>query len=214
MSLPILYSFRRCPFAMRARMGLWAAGVDVELREVVLRDKPASMLEASPKGTVPVLILEDGTVIDESLDIMLWALEHSDPEGWQDVERDAQLALISDCQENFKPHLDRYKYTSRYDGANKEVEAAKALEWLSGLSARLSTSSWLYADRVQIADIAIFPFVRQFAHADTEFFATRTAPELQDWLERAKALPVFKSTFKKFKQWQPGDPEIAFGPQA
>lgn len=214
MSLPILYSFRRCPFAIRARMGLWSAGVDVELREVVLRDKPASMLEASPKGTVPVLILDDGSVIDESLDIMLWALGRNDPEGWLDIEPDAQTALIHDCQNRFKPHLDRYKYTARYDDANKEAEAAKALEWLTELSERLEGHDWLFANRIQLADIAIFPFVRQFAHADTEFFSEETSEALQDWLERAKALPVFKSTFKKFKQWHPGDEEFVFGPGA
>ena len=159
-------------------MGLWSAGIDVELREIVLRDKPPSMLEASPKGTVPVLILEDGTVIDESLDIMLWALERHDPEGWLDIERETQLALIADCQASFKPHLDRYKYTSRYEGADKETEAKRALDWLSGLSQRLQSSAWLFGDKLQIADIAIFPFVRQFAHADTNFFGKATDPVL------------------------------------
>lgn len=197
---------------MRARMGLWSARIDVELREIVLRNKPSEMLKASPKGTVPVLILEDGRVIDESIDIMLWALEQSDPDGWLEIEREAQLALVEDCQVRFKPHLDRYKYTSRYDGAEKEEEAAKCIDWLSELTARLARQDWLLGERLQLADIAVFPFVRQFAHTDMEVFASRTSKPLQDWLERCKALPELRSVFKKYKPWADGDEAIYLGP--
>lgn len=211
MSLPILYSFRRCPYAMRARMGLLVAGIHVELREIVLRDKPADMLTASPKGTVPVLCLDDGRVIDESLDIMLWALEQNDPDGWLEIDRVQQVSLIEECQANFKPHLDRYKYTSRYEDAEKVEEAGKALNWLAGLSDQLGDKHWLFSDSVQMADIAIFPFVRQFAHTDMAYFEAETDPALQDWLGRAKELPVFRDSFRKYTPWQPGDNPLHFG---
>ena len=132
-TLPVLYSFRRCPYAMRARMALWASGQTCELREVVLRDKPAELLAASPKGTVPVLVLADGTVIEQSLDIMRWALGRNDPMRWLEPGLDAMLALVAECDGDFKHLLDRTKYPQRYADADMPTHRAQAGEFVSRL---------------------------------------------------------------------------------
>src|SRR5690554_5297240 len=142
--MPVLYSFRRCPYAMRARLALAMSGQRCRLREVVLRDKPATLLQASPKGTVPVLVLPDGTVIDESLDIMLWALRRHDPLHWllpDNGSLEEMLTLISDCDSEFKPRLDRYKYPDRYGNVDPLAQRSMAVEWLWGLEARLNVGT-------------------------------------------------------------------------
>ena len=168
-SLPILYSFRRCPYAMRARLALAASGLACELREVVLRDKPTDLLEASPKGTVPVLVLPNGDVIDQSLDIMRWALRQHDPEQWLRPERDtpsAMEALIAQCDDEFKADLDRYKYPDRYPGADPLAHRQAGAAFLASLETRLSATACLFGSQASLADMAIAPFVRQFAHTD------------------------------------------------
>ncbi|HCS18249.1 MAG TPA: glutathione S-transferase, partial [Erythrobacter sp.] len=163
MAETILYSFRRCPYAMRARMALSSSGLEYEHREVVLRDKPPEMLEVSPKGTVPVLVTQTGTVIEESLDIMRHALAMKDPEGW--LERD-DPELVAANDGPFKHHLDRYKYATRYADVDPEEHRSAALDILRQVEARLAKDAYLCGARRGLADIAIFPFIRQFANAD------------------------------------------------
>jgi len=200
----ILYSFRRCPYAMRARMALLASGQPVELREVVLRDKPAPMLVLSPKGTVPVLALPDGRVLDESLDIMRWALAQNDPEGWLAGD-DPELIAANDGP--FKHHLDRYKYATRH-GADPLVHRAEAVEWLDKLEVRLERNRQLCGDRRTLADIALFPFMRQFSATDPDWFAAQPLPRLQAWLAEHVASDVFARAMIRIAVWREGDQPV------
>lgn len=202
MNLPIVYSFRRCPYAMRARMALHVAEVDCEYREVVLRNKPPQLLEASPKGTVPVLVLPDGTVIDESLHIMAWALAQHDPHGWRrpDIEA-ASDALIAVNDGPFKHHLDRYKYAQRYEGAQADLHRAEGLKHLQALEAQLAEGAQLFGARTSLADIAIFPFVRQFANADRVWFDAQALPRLQSWLQTHLDSQLFELIMVKREPW-------------
>lgn len=213
MTYPVLYSFRRCPYAMRARLAIASVGLKVELREVVLREKPAAMLAASPKGTVPVLVLPTGQVIDESLDVMLWALGQNDPEGWlvpETGDRAAMLALIAACDGDFKHHLDRFKYASRYDGADPDQHFAGALEFLYGLEARLSDTDWLFGTRASLADYAVLPFVRQFVSAAGARLDTVMVPKVQRWLLAFTSGARFKAVMIKYPQWQEGEKGATF----
>ncbi len=187
MSPPILSSFRRCPYAMRARMAMLVSDMPFDLREVSLRDKPPAMLAASPKGTVPVLVLPDGTVIDESLDIMRHALGHSDPEQWLDGD-DAVLIAANDGP--FKHHLDRYKYPDRHHGDPIEHRTA-ALSMLAELEVRLTTAANLCGDHRTLTDMALMPFVRQFASVDRGWFDRQAVPGLRRWLDAHLASPLF-----------------------
>ncbi|MGB3624192.1 MAG: glutathione S-transferase [Henriciella sp.] len=215
MSLPILYSFRRCPYAMRARLAIQSAGLSCRLREVVLRDKPGEMLDASPKGTVPVLVLTDDSVIDESLDVMLHALRAHDPEGLLTPETgdlDEMLALISACDGPFKHHLDRYKYPDRYkdEGAVAEDHRQAAKAFLTTLDERLATRDQLFNSRVCLADLAVMPFIRQFANTDRAWFDAEPLPHLQRWLAAHLESERFKSIMPKYDQWKTGDTEPVF----
>ena len=205
-----LYTFRRCPYAMRGRMGLSIAGVPVQVREVVLRDKPAEMLEASPKGTVPVLLTSSGDIVDESLDVMRWALAQNDPEGWLDADPETTEALIARNDGPFKRALDRYKYPNRYSDEDLVPGAARAsgLEILQDLDVRITAQGGqlVRAER-SLADIAIFPFIRQFAHTDMDWFNAQDLPALQAWLEGHKQSSLFKGVMKKYAQWSPGADE-------
>ena len=199
-----LFSFRRCPYAMRARMALEASGADLELIEVSLRNKPARMLELSPKGTVPVVELDDGTVIDESLDIMLWTLQNNDPEGWLGKDEAAlqeMLALIEENDGDFKHHLDRTKYAIRYEGADPEVHRKDAQVFLFGLTERLQQNAYLMGDTPQLADWAIFPFVRQFANIDRPRFDASNDEKLSRWLDWGLASERFQTIMKKGSRW-------------
>ena len=199
MSEHTLYSFRRCPYAMRARLALLASGVGCELREIVLRDKAPEFLSASPKGTVPVLVTETGTVIEESLDIMRHALAMKDPEGW--LERD-DPELVAANDGPFKHHLDRYKYATRYADVDPEEHRSAALDILRQLEARLAKDAYLCGARRGLADIAIFPFIRQFANADRTWFDAQSLPRLQDWLERLITSELFTGVMAKHAQWK------------
>lgn len=196
----ILYSFRRCPYAMRARMALHISGAKYEHREVVLRDKPAAMIEASPKGTVPVFVAESGKVIEESLDIMRWALGQRDPEGWLERQDDSLLAANDGP---FKHHLDRYKYTTRYEDTDSAEHRGEAMMHVRALEDRLKGGPYLCGERRGFADIAIFPFIRQFAHADREWFDAQPVPRTRSWLEGLKASELFKAIMVKHDQWKP-----------
>ncbi|WP_412776087.1 glutathione S-transferase [Thalassospira lucentensis] len=210
---PVLYSFRRCPYAMRARMALLSAGIDVELREVVLRDKPQSMIDASPKATVPVLIQSDGTVIDESLEIMVWALVENDPNDWMTPESgtlDDMLALIAQNDGPFKHHLDRYKYHTRYEHADPAEHRRDAEKILNRLDGRLAVGRYLFGSRPALADFAIAPFVRQFANADRDAFDAMPFVHVQRWLADFLASSFFERAMTKYDQWHEGDAPIVF----
>lgn len=212
--LPVLYSFRRCPYAMRARLAVLASRTPVELREIVLRDKAQEFLSASPSATVPCLVSDDGEVIDESLDIMLWALRQHDPEGWlapDTVSIEDMLALIGEIDGPFKRHLDRYKYDTRYLDADREQERAGASRYLMALNERLSTSPWLFGGRASLADYAVLPFVRQFANTDRAWFEAQAWPRLLNWLQAFEASARFADIMPKFARWQPGDAPVVFG---
>lgn len=211
--LPILYSFRRCPYAIRARLTLKYSGIPVELREVILADKPEEMLQASPKGTVPVLILEDGTILEESLDIMNWALNHNDPDNWlvnddTTVEKIKQLIDINDGP--FKQHLDHYKYAVRFPEHSAEYYRDQADDYLGNLNSQLKGSSYLFGDQLSFVDIAIFPFIRQFAFVDKKWFDNNDYHELQSWLKSMLEMQLFADVMQKYSQWKPGDETIVF----
>jgi glutathione S-transferase len=208
MPSPVLYSFRRCPYAMRARLALQSSGMSVELREITLKDKPAEMLLASSKGTVPVLMLPDGTVIEQSLDIMLWALRHKDPQGWlPDDSNDLNDALASIAINDgpFKQTLDRYKYPARFALADGLTYRSQGAVTLQQWEARLATQPYLNGAHWGLLDAAIAPFVRQFAHTDPAWFAAQHWPQLQRWLTAFEASHAFSAVMHKVPVWKAGD---------
>ena len=210
--LPILYSFRRCPYAMRARLALQAAGQAVEHREIALKNKPAEMLRASPKGTVPVLVLADGTVLDESLDIMRWALVRNDPQGWlgnDGTSRQDAWALIAQNDGEFKFHLDRYKYPHRYGLADGVAHRELARGFLEILQDRLALHSFLAGAHFGLADAAIAPFVRQFAHTDPAWFSAQAWRYLAQWLQDFEASAAFAQVMEKHPVWPGGTASAA-----
>ncbi|MCG6901853.1 MAG: glutathione S-transferase [Rhodobacter sp.] len=206
--LPVLYSFRRCPYAIRARLALSGSGQKVELREILLRDKPAEFLAVSPSATVPCLA--DGpAVLDESLDIMLWALARNDPAGWLDMP-DAGHALIADADGPFKMALDRTKYATRYPDEDPEVNRARAHEFLHRLDGRLGGNPWLFGAKPALADFAILPFVRQFAFIDKARFDAEDWPGLHRWLAAFLGSDLFAKVMAKYPVWHNGDAPITF----
>ncbi|MGP6423735.1 glutathione S-transferase [Pseudomonas pharyngis] len=191
-----LYSFRRCPYAMRARMALRYSGVPVEIVEVSLKAKPAQMLAISLKGTVPVLDA-DGQVIDESLEIMHWALAQNDPDNWL-LGGDSRIAeLIEANDQVFKIHLNRYKYAERYPEQPLEVYRAEGALFLQRLDELLEGCDYLLTAHPSLADIALLPFVRQFAHVDRDWFAQTPYVRLQAWLQRFLESELFTGIMKK-----------------
>ena len=206
-----LYSFRRCPYAMRARLGILFAELQVELREITLKNKPSQMLAISPKGTVPVLQLVDGTVIEESREIMIWALEQQDPQGLLDAEVLQQANALIDKNDNeFKYWLDRYKYADRHTDMTQTEYRQKGEIFLQVLEELLTKNPYLLGKTVTIADIGIMPFVRQFAHVDRDVFYSLPYPNLQRWLQDWLQHPFFLQTMTKFQPWQDGDEAVIF----
>jgi glutathione S-transferase len=206
---PVLYSFRRCPYAMRARLALQAAGQTVKLREVELKAKPPEMLIASPKATVPVLVLQD-CVLEQSLDIMLWALRLNDPQQWlpQPTDMDATLKTIAENDGAFKHHLDRYKYPHRYQlSSGTEARNAGAV-FLQGLNSSLQQHRYLAGERWGLLDAAIAPFVRQFAHTDANWFGTQDWSALQRWLQEFETSDAFNRVMEKVAPWRAGEPPL------
>ncbi len=198
---------------MRARLAVASSRQECQLREVVLRDKVEEFIQTSPSATVPTLQTIEGEVIDESLDIMIWALSRHDPEGWLEPETGAfedMVALIENADGDFKTALDRYKYATRYEGADSMVERAKAAVFLHGLDSRLENSSYLFGNKISLADMAIAPFVRQFANVDRDWFDGRSWPHLLRWLESFLRSDRFNSIMDKYPKWQPGDPPTRF----
>jgi len=207
----ILYSFRRCPFAMRGRMALAVSGLSYEHREVLLRDKPPSMLAFSPKGTVPVFVTKSGEVIEESLDLMHYALRQNDPENWLMGFDAGGRALLKDIDGPFKHHLDRYKYKSRYDEAAKRGETdinhrKQAEVYIQKLEQALENNQFLSGQQRGFADIAIFPFIRQFANTDRAWWDGEAQdsppyPKTHLWLEAQINSDLFRSIMTKYPQW-------------
>lgn len=206
-TLPVLYSFRRCPYAMRARLALHASGIAVEHREVVLKSKPTHMLTLSPKGTVPVLWLPEAAsdrVLEQSLDIMLWALRQHDPLGWlpaSDAHMADALALIAHNDGPFKKHLDRYKYPNRSGLETGTADRDLAAAWLQSLDAHLMTLPFLAGQHFGLPDAAIAPFVRQYAHTDPSWFTAQPWPALAEWLARFEASAMFEAIMHKHAPW-------------
>lgn len=194
----LLYSYRRCPYAMRARMALLSARIQCDVHEVDFKNKPAHMLEISPKATVPVLQIMDGQVIDESLDIVFWALEQNDPAGL--LRHDLELAgqLIAENDGPFKAALDRYKYPGRFEGEDCSHAREDGLAFAEKLDGILEQSGGeLMGAEISVADICIFPFIRQFANVDRAWFDALALPRLQAWLHRHIESDLFQRVFKK-----------------
>jgi glutathione S-transferase len=211
--LPVLYSFRRCPYAIRARLAIKASGQQVALREVKLANKPQALLACSAKGTVPVVVLVDGTVIDESRDILNWVLNQNDPEHWlprDESQRIKMTALIDQNDGEFKQHLDHYKYADRFPEKPMTVYRAEAEDFIAELEALLKTNDFLCGDTCTMADIAIFPFVRQFAHVDKAWFDQTAYTHVQRWLDRFLDSALFLSVMDKYQPWEAGDDVIIF----
>ncbi|AVO39959.1 glutathione S-transferase [Simplicispira suum] len=206
-SLPVLYSFRRCPYAIRARLALAVAGTPVALREVVLRHKPDALLAASPKATVPVLVLADASVIDESLSIMHWALAQCDPEGWLGHAGPETDSLIALCDGPFKHALDRCKYPERFPDGNCEASWSAAQRCLDRWEDRLQQGQLCGSSR-SLADAAIFPFVRQFAAIEPGRWAAMPLPRLHTWLAAWLASDLFAAVMEKHLPWSEGDAPV------
>jgi glutathione S-transferase len=211
--LPVLYSFRRCPYAMRARMALQYSGVKVELREVLLNDKPDDMLRLANKATVPILELADGRVIDESWDIMIWATRQNDPDLWlgsgqSNLFKSEVLIEMNDY--SFKTDLDHYKYADRYPQYPAEYYRSQGEEFLQDLEQALSQSKYLLGGSLSIADIGIFPFIRQFAFVDKAWFDQAPYPGLQSWLQELLESSLFESIMLKLPVWKQGDQPVIF----
>jgi glutathione S-transferase len=206
-SLPILYSFRRCPYAMRARLAIASSQTPVELREILLRDKAPAFLKTSPSATVPCL-QADATVLDESLEVMHWALGQSDPDHWLDMPEEGH-ALITEADGPFKAALDRTKYHTRY-GSNPEEEREKANAFLSKIDAQIGEKAYLYKDTPSLADMAILPFVRQFAFVDKAKFDTEPFLNVQRWLEGFLTSSLFEHIMPKYAVWREGDTPTYF----
>ncbi len=213
---PVLYSFRRCPYAIRARLALNYSRVQVELREVILRDKPQELIAISNKATVPVLVLNPGQVIDESLDIMHWALQQRDPDNWrysglQETDKQVDI-LIKENDSDFKFWLDRYKYADRYPESSKAEYYKQCERFLIKLEQHLIEGSFLYNDHFGLADAAIAPFIRQLSLVDKRWFAESPYPKVKRWLNTFLQSPLFTSVMEKYPQWHSGD-QVTFFPK-
>ena len=210
-SIPLLFTYRRCPYAMRARMGLLLAGISFDAHEIVLRDKPAAMLAASPKGTVPVLLLPDGRVLEQSWDIVRWALTQgqasAEVQGWWSRAQTPENLDLMRCNDgDFKHHLDRYKYPERFAPADSaDAVARRRLEHrkqavtalLERLEHRLAEQPYLGGAQTCATDIGIFPFVRQFAAVDPVWFDALTFVHVKAWLTGWLQSPLFEACMRK-----------------
>jgi len=216
LDLPVLYSFRRCPYAMRARMAISYSAIAVELREVELRDMPTSLLACSPKATVPVLVLPGGAVLEESRDIIDWALAINDPDDW--LPRPGEMPgeqiwqLVDTSDTSFKQQLDHYKYAERYPEHSADYYRTQGEVFLAQLEQRLQKNDWLCGDRMTVADVSIFPFVRQFANVDKAWFDETAYLRLQAWLDSLLYSALFTRVMDKYPPWHEGDTPVMFPP--
>lgn len=213
-TLPVLYSFRRCPYAMRARLSIARSGIRCELREVVLKDKPEQLIALSPKATVPVLETTDGKVIDESIDIAFWALSQADPDGWYQAlspqQHQQALALIENNDGEFKYFLDRYKYADRYPDQSQDYYRQQGEKTLIELEKHLEQNGCLLRENWTLADIALLPFIRQFAFVDKDWFDHSPYPRIKSWLQDFVDSELFKSIMPKYAQWHPDNQPVIF----
>ena len=196
---------------MRARMAIAISGQQVEFREVILRDKPQSMIELSPKGTVPVLSLSSGQVIDESLDVIDWALKLNDPDNWLRSNKSEKSSKLIHTNDNeFKHHLDRYKYSKRYDNEDPEFHRKECLKFIESINNELNNSEYIFDDNISYADIVLLPFIRQFRIADIEWFDSLPYDNLKKWLSSFLDSSLLNSIMKKYDLWKEGDKSIVF----
>lgn len=217
MPLPILYTFRRCPYAMRARLGLLLGQRNVEIREITLKAKPDALLQASPKGTVPVLVLSDGPVISESLEIMRWALSSPHPQAdacppllGQTVDEQTLIAhLIHQNDHEFKPWLDKYKYADRYPAQSQTDYFLSASVFLNTLEIHVNRHRYLINDQLSLADYAIVPFIRQFNAVDPKRDLNLSYPRLMVWLTELTASEIFTQAMNKYVIWEAGQSPIS-----
>ena len=204
MKLPILYSFRRCPYAMRARMSLFYSNIKYEHREILLKARPQALYNVSSKGTVPVLILDENNIIDESIDIMKWALKNSDKDSWYENNIEKQDELILSNDNSFKKKLDRYKYHIRFPELTFEKHRKNITEDLMVYNKILGENTYLLSDKISLTDIAIFPFIRQCAYVDINWFKLQFA-FLYNWLESFMESNLFQSIMNKYPTWKEGE---------
>ena len=210
--IPILFSFRRCPYAMRARIAIKLCDLECEIREINLKSKNKEFLKLSPKGTVPVLVLPDDKIIEESIDIVHWAIKTNDPynlklDNPNKYNEDIKLIRIFDGE--FKYHLDRYKYDTRFEGAKREEHKYKARDLLVNLNDRLEEKKWLNGDNISLSDISILPFIRQYRIADIKWFDEQLElPNINRWLDNFLNSKILNNVMKKYKIWETTDPKI------
>jgi len=213
--LPILYSLRNCPYAMRARMAIFKSSQMVLLRDLVLSNKPVEMMQASPKGTVPVLVLTNGTVIEESLDVMLWALYESDPRdllhSFDESSLSEMLKLINEFDSEFKACLEQYKCAKRYQEDNIEECRVACQHYLHRLEQRLSKHAFLISDNESLADIALIPFIRQFARVERQWYLQSPYPKVRLWLNKYLQSVMFSKVMTKHPLWLDSKQEVIFG---
>ena len=210
MTLPILYSFRRCPYAMRARMVLLHSKIQCEIREIKLSNKPKEMLAISPKGTVPVLILENGDILDESLDVMLWAIEQGNLRNLFNSGKKEILDLIKINDGEFKDAIDRYKYSSLYP-EKPMIEYRKMGElFLEKIESYLEKNKFIFGKNISLADLAIFPFIRQFCRVDIDWFNSSLFKKIKEWTLVFEGSENFIDIMRKIKPWTTGDKPTLF----
>jgi len=215
MSHPVLYSLRQCPYAMRARIGLLLANQPVILRDIVMTNIPTEMLTASPKGTVPVIVLSDSSVIEESLDIMLWALKQNDPDNLlyrhESDALDNMLTLIQRCDNEFIDALKKYKAASRYHDSNILSYRQQCEIFINDLEKSLTKHHFIMGDSASLVDYAILPFIRQFSNVDKKWYKQAPYPKLQQWLENHYQNPLFAKAMTKYPQWLDSNEVVIFG---
>ena len=209
---PVLYSFRRCPYAMRARMAIGVAGCEVEHREILLKDRPAHLREISAAATVPCLQIEPGRVLTQSMEIMSWAVEQNDPLRWAPSGHlRAITEELVDCNDGeFKFNLDRFKYPDRYDSPDPDAARTRSEAFVARLDGMLREHAQLLGEEVSIADVALFPFIRQFSRVDEAWFASTSYDAVRRWLEWWESSPIFTRIMRKIPVWHPGDPALPF----
>ena len=208
---PILYSFRRCPYAMRARFAIRASDITVEIREIKLQNKPIEFLRLSPKGTVPVLVTNSEEILDESLDIMNWALRIKDSRNWLaegNLNQNELENILNILELEFKQNLDKYKYSTRYKNIDKNFYRDKNLIFLNKLNNLLKTNKALNCSHLSLIDYAIFPFIRQFRNVDEKWFDSLNFNFVKNWLYQIIDSEDFLSIMKKYKLWEPNQKPI------
>lgn len=214
MALPVLYSLRNCPYAMRARMAIYASGQQVHLRDIVLSDKPAEMLQASPKGTVPVLVTADNQVIDESLAVMLWAFTQSDPQNYLGGDSPSALAdmllLISLFDSEFKGHLEKYRCSKRYHEPSLTEDRMQCERYLVDLESRLCRHQYLMSDKPSLVDLALVPFIRQFGRVERQWYLRAPYPKLRQWLNSYLQSRMFSKVMTQYPMWLDTKQDIVF----